>query len=89
MAETYSTLTFLTPNRRLEDKVDEAGPRDVDLGNFFVGTQFLGDIFRELPRLLARVFCEHHRCVGRHISMAGIAWWFDHDAREVSSRSEN
>ena len=73
----------------LESEIDEAGPRDVDLGNLVVGAQPLGDGFSQFARLLAGVFRQHHCGIGRHVAMGQIARRLDHDARKIRSRTKH
>ena len=51
-----------------------------------VGAQPRGDLVGELARLGLGVLGEHHRGIGRHVAMAGIARRLHHDACEVDAR---
>ena len=74
---------FLAPDVGLERQIDEARTGDVNLGHQRFGAQCLGNGVGQFARLLAGVFRQHHRGVGRHVAVARIARRLDHDARQI------
>jgi hypothetical protein len=73
------------PDRRLQGKIDEAGSGDIDRGNQIIRAQFGGDLFGEVARLGFRLFGQHHRSIGRHVAMGGVARRLYHDARQIDA----
>ena len=73
------------PDLRLQGEIDEAGTGDLDGSHQIVGAQFFRDFIGEIARLCLGVLGEHHRGIGRHVAMAGIARRLDHDAGEIDA----
>ena len=57
------------------------GPATSTLAISVVGAQLFGDQLGQLARLLARILGQHHRGIGRHVAMAGVARRLDQHAR--------
>ena len=76
---------FARPDLGLQGEIDEAGPGDLDGSHQIVGAQFFRDFIGEFARLCLRVLGEHHRGIGRHVAMGGIARRLDHDAGEIDA----
>jgi len=73
------------PDLRLQSEVDEAGTGDIDGGDQIVGAQSFGDPLGEITRFCPGLLGQHHRGVGRHIAMAGVARRLDNDAGEIDA----
>ena len=76
---------LVRPDLGLQGEIDEAGPGDLDGSDQIVGAQFFRDLVGEIARLCLGVLGEHHRGIGRHVAMAGIARRLDHDAGEIDA----
>ena len=76
---------FVRPDLRFQGEIDEAGTGDLDGRHQIVRAQFFRDHVGEIARLYLGVLGQHHRGVGRHVAMAGIARRLDHDAREIDA----
>ena len=75
----------IRPGLRLQGEIDEAGPGDIDRGNQIVMAQFFRDLFGEIAWLGLGFLGQHHRGVGRHVAMRGVARRLDHDARQIDA----
>ena len=62
------------------------GPATSTDGDQIVGAQFRGDRFGEIARFCLGLLGQHHRGVGRHVAMRGVARRLDHDARQIDAR---
>ena len=61
----------------------KSGTGNVDAGDQLIGAQLLGDFFRKLAGLLAGILGEHHRGIGCHVAVRGVARWLDRHARLI------
>ena len=61
------------------------GPAMSTFVNHRVGAKFRGQRIGQVARLFAGVLGEHHRGVGRHVAVRGIARRLDHDARKIDA----
>ena len=77
---------FLRPRRRLQGQIDEAGTGDIDRGDEIIGAQLFRDPVGEVARLGLCLLGEHHRGIGRHVAVRGVARRLDHDARKINAR---
>ena len=75
----------IDPGRRLEREIDEARPRDLDLGDQIVGAKLRRKGLGKFARLFAGILGEHHGGVGRHVAMGRIARRLDRDARQIDA----
>ena len=74
------------PSLRLQREIDEAGPRDLDLGDQIVGAQFRGDRFGEFARLAPASFASTIAALVAMSPWRGIARRLDHDPRQIDAR---
>ena len=61
------------------------GPATSTERNQTVGAEFFGKLVGEFSRLGPGVLGQHHRGIGRHVAMAGVARRLDHHAREIDA----
>ncbi len=73
----------------LSARLMKPGPATSTLAISVVGAQLFGDQLSQLARLLACVLREHHRGIGRHVAMAGVARRLDQHARLVERRERS
>ena len=73
------------PGRGFQGQIDEAGTGDVDRGNQIIGAEPGRDRFGEIARFCLGLLGQHHRRIGRHVAMRGVARRLDHDPRQVDT----
>ena len=74
------------PGLRLEREIDEARTGDLDHGDQIVRAQFRSDQFGEVARFGLGFLRQHHRGIGRHIAVRGVARRLHHDLRKIDIR---
>ena len=65
------------------------GPATSTLAIEAIGAQLFGNGFGQFARLAAGVLGQHHRRIGRHVAMRGLARRLDHDARLVDAGGQD
>ena len=76
----------IRPDMCLQGQIDEAGTGDVDGGDQVVRAEPDRDLLGKIAWFCLGILGQHHRGVGRHVAMGGIARRLDYHSGQIGIR---